>query len=66
MDKSTMGNVFFSIGLSLDGFTAGLNASPKNPLGDGGAEIHRWMFLQRSFRRNHKLGDNGETGADDT
>jgi hypothetical protein len=36
-----MGNVFFSIGLSLDGFIAGLNASPSNPLGDGGLNIHR-------------------------
>ena len=60
-----MGNVFFSIGLSLDGFIAGLNASPTNPLGDGGLDIHRWLFLQRSFRRNLKPGDNGETGVDD-
>jgi hypothetical protein len=57
-----MGNVFFSIGLSLDGFVAGLNASPRNPLGDGGLDIHRWLFLQCSFRRNLKLGDDGETG----
>jgi dihydrofolate reductase len=60
-----MGNVFFSIGLSLDGFIAGLNASPTNPLGDGGLDIHKWLFLQRSFRRNLKLGDDGETGVDD-
>ena len=60
-----MGNVFFSIGLSLEGFIAGLNASPTNPLGDAGLDIHRWLFLQRSFRRNLKLGDDGETGVDD-
>jgi dihydrofolate reductase len=65
MDKSIMGNVFFSIGLTLDGFIAGSNASPRNPLGDGGLDIHRWLFLQRSFRRNLKLGDDGETGIDD-
>jgi dihydrofolate reductase len=65
MDKSIMGSVFFSIGLTLDGFIAGLNASPRNPLGDGGLDIHRWLFLQRSFRRNLKLGDDGETGIDD-
>jgi dihydrofolate reductase len=59
-----MGNVFFSTGLSLDGFIAGLNASPTNPLGDGGLDIHKWLFLQRSFRRNLKLGDDGETGVD--
>jgi dihydrofolate reductase len=60
-----MSNVFFSTGISLDGFIAGLNASPTNPLGDGGAEIHKWMFLQRSFRRIANLGDNGQTGVDD-
>ena len=59
-----MGNVFFSIGSSLDGFIVGSNASSTNPLGDGGLEIHRWLFLQRSFRRNLKLGDDGETGID--
>jgi dihydrofolate reductase len=59
-----MSNVFFSTGLSLDGFIAGLNASPTNPLGDGGLDIHKWLFLQRSFRRNLRLGDDGETGVD--
>ena len=65
MNNSTKGNVFFSTGLSLDGFIAGLNASPTNPLGDGGLDIHKWLFLQRSFRRDLKLGDDGETGVDD-
>jgi dihydrofolate reductase len=60
-----MSKVFFSTGISLDGFIAGLNASPTNPLGDGGAKIHKWMFLQRSFRRIANLGDNGQTGVDD-
>jgi hypothetical protein len=53
-----MCKVFFSTGISLDGFIAGLNASPTNLLGDGGAEIHKWIFLQRSFRRIANLGDN--------
>jgi hypothetical protein len=60
-----MCKVFFSTGISLDGFIAGLNDSPTNPLGDGGPEIHKWMFLQRSFRRIANLGDNGQTGVDD-
>lgn len=60
-----MSKVFFSTGILLDGFIAGLNASPTNPLGDGVAEIHKWMFLQRSFRRIANLGDNGQTGVDD-
>lgn len=60
-----MSKVFFDMGISLDGFIAGLNSSPSNPLGNGGLEIHNWMFLQRSFRRLLKLGDDGETGVDD-
>jgi dihydrofolate reductase len=60
-----MSKVFFDMGISLDGFIAGLNPGPSNPLGNGGLEIHNWIFLQRSFRRLLKLGDNGETGEDD-
>ncbi len=59
-----MGKVFFDMGISLDGFIAGLNPSPSNPLGNGGIEIHNWMFLQRYFRRLLKLGEDGETGLD--
>ena len=60
-----MSKVFFDMGISLDGFIAGLNSGPSNPLGNSGLEIHNWLFLQRSFRRLLKLGDDGETGADD-
>ncbi|MET1088353.1 MAG: dihydrofolate reductase family protein, partial [Arthrobacter sp.] len=30
--------------ISLDGFVAGPNQSPTNPLGDNGELLHRWMF----------------------
>jgi dihydrofolate reductase len=60
-----MSKVFFDMGISLDGFIAGLNSGPSNPQGNNGLEIHNWLFLQRSFRRLLKLGDDGETGADD-
>lgn len=59
-----MANVFVHLGMSLDGFIAGPNRGPKNPLGDGGESIHTWMFKQRVFRQNHGLGGEGETGAD--
>jgi dihydrofolate reductase len=59
-----MSKVFVSVGMSLDGFIAGPNRGPKNPLGDGGTGIHKWMFLQESFRRNLSLGSGGETGDD--
>jgi dihydrofolate reductase len=57
--------VFVSLGISLDGFIAGPNRGPKNPLGDRGLSIHAWLFEQRSFRRHLQLGDGGATGADD-
>lgn len=59
-----MGRVFVSVGMSLDGFIAGPNRGPGNPLGDGGIDIHGWAFLQDSFRRSLGLG-RGETGGDD-
>ena len=59
-----MSKVFFSVGMSLDGFIAGLNRGPKNPLGDHGLELHEWAFRQRAFRESHKFGEGGETGAD--
>src|SRR5262245_38829251 len=60
-----MGRVFVHMGISLDGFIAGPNRGPKNPLGDRGTSIHEWMFRQATFRRAHGLGEGGETGADD-
>ncbi len=60
-----MGNVFVSVGVSLDGFMAGNNRGPANPLGDRGATIHQWIYRQRSFRRQLGLASDGETGPDD-
>ncbi|HKD40802.1 MAG TPA: dihydrofolate reductase family protein [Myxococcaceae bacterium] len=59
-----MSKVFVDVGISLDGFVAGPNRGPRNPLGDGGIEIHQWMFLQKKFRQILELGDDGETGDD--
>jgi dihydrofolate reductase len=59
-----MSKVFFSVGVSLDGFIAGLNRGPKNPLGDHGVELHEWLFGQRAFRERLQLGEGGETGQD--
>ena len=57
--------VFFQVGMSLDGFIAGPNASPQNPMGDGGGEhLHKWLFAQRAFRSNSGLGADGQTGND--
>ncbi|MSR36211.1 MAG: dihydrofolate reductase [Gemmatimonadetes bacterium] len=55
--------VFVSVGISVDGFIAGLNGGPGNPLGDGGTRLHEWAFKQRSFRQLHGEAG-GETGRD--
>jgi dihydrofolate reductase len=58
-----MSQTFVDIGLSLDGFLAGPNARPGNPLGDGGLAIHDWMFQQAAFRQRLGLAG-GATGPD--
>jgi dihydrofolate reductase len=45
-----MSKVFVDVGLSLDGYLAGPNRGPGNPLGDGGRSIHGWLFETATFR----------------
>lgn len=71
------GKVFFSVSMSLDGFSApesmeGMLATPeqrdRNPrLKRWTAqwmELQAWIFPQRFFRQNLHLGDDGEEGRD--
>lgn len=44
-----MSKVFFEITISLDGYMAGENRSPQNPIGDSGTELHNWMMPQKAF-----------------
>jgi dihydrofolate reductase len=44
-----MSKTFFDCGLTLDGFFAGENRSPKNPMGGQSLAIHNWMFVQKAF-----------------
>src|SRR5690349_3011532 len=37
-----MGKVVFNMTMSLDGFVAGLNDRPDNPLGDNGEQLFTW------------------------
>jgi dihydrofolate reductase len=39
-----MGKVVMGISMSLDGFVAGPNDGPDNPLGDGGERLFEWYF----------------------
>lgn len=40
------GLVTANISVSLDGFVAGPNQSLEDPLGEGGEDLHQWMFQQ--------------------
>ena len=59
-----MSKVFVSVGMSLDGFLAGPNGGPQNPLGDGGVDIHKWAFRTRAFLE-HLGMEGGETQGHD-
>jgi dihydrofolate reductase len=50
--------------VSLDGFAAGPRQSPENPLGEGGMQLHEWIFQTRAMHELQGL-DGGDTGADD-
>lgn len=59
-----MCKVFFDVGITIDGYIAGPNRRPDNPLGDGGLSIHDWMFKQKSFRE-HVGMEGGEENNND-
>jgi len=48
-----MPRVKFQMSMSLDGYTAGPNQSEENPLGEGGEDLHQWMFNLKSWREAH-------------
>src|SRR5580700_11682796 len=61
------GKVFFSVTMSLDGFIA-----PEERVDDPDVqrwmaqwmELQQWVFPQRFFRENLKLGEGGEEGRE--
>ena len=59
-----MGVVFVDVGVSLDGYMAGPNRSPGNPMGDGARSIHQWMFECACFRA-HVGMEGGVAGTAD-
>jgi len=56
------GKVFFSVSMSLDGFIA--PGSLGELMGQQWMELQQWIFPQRFFRENLKLGEGGEEGRD--
>jgi dihydrofolate reductase len=52
------------ITMSLDGFTAGPDATLEEPLGKGGELLHEWVVRLAGWRSQHGL-EGGEEGPDD-
>jgi dihydrofolate reductase len=58
-----MGKVIADISMSLDGYIAGPKPTLKEPLGQGGEQLHEWVVRLAAWRKPHgKAG--GETGPD--
>lgn len=51
------------ISISLDGFVAGPDQSPENPIGRGGLRLHEWVFATQSWNAQQG-GEGGEANAD--
>lgn len=59
-----MGKIIFDSGISLDGFFAGDNRGPLNPMGGVSGKIHQWMFKQKAFWQHIKMEGGEEYGPD--
>jgi dihydrofolate reductase len=59
-----MSNIIFDSGISLDGFFAGNNRGPKNPMGGVSGKIHSWMFNQKAFWEHLGMENGNEDGPD--
>ena len=58
-----MAKVYAEISMSLDGFVAGPNPTLELPLGEGGEQVHEWVFGLAAWRERHGL-EGGEENAD--
>ena len=58
-----MSKVICHQSISLDGFSAGLNQSLDNPIGEGGMRLHEWMFETAGWRRMQGMAG-GTEGPD--
>ncbi len=60
-----MSRLRFQVSMSLDGFVAGPNQSEENPLGEGGMQLHEWIFGLAAWRKPQGL-EGGEADASNT
>ncbi|MGZ4090861.1 MAG: dihydrofolate reductase family protein [Bacteroidia bacterium] len=59
-----MSKIIFDAAISLDGFFAGDNRGPENPMGGVSAQIHSWMFNQKAFWEYLGVEGGKEDGPD--
>ena len=59
-----MSETIIDISVSLDGYVAGPNQTPDEPLGEGGEQLHHWAFKTAAWREPHGR-EGGSTGPDD-
>lgn len=57
-----MSRLRFQTSVSLDGFIAGSNPSEEHPLGEGGMQLHEWVFKLAAWRKPHGR-EGGEVNA---
>ena len=58
-----MAKLTLDITVSLDGFVAGPNQTLEEPLGEGGEQLHEWVFASKPGARRHGQSG-GEANAD--
>ena len=61
-EGGTVAGLRFDISMSLDGFIAGANQNEKNPVCEGGMQLHEWVFGLGAWRKRHGQ-DGGEVNA---
>lgn len=59
-----MPSTYIAMSVSVDGFVAGPNGGPGNPLGDRGPQLHSWVYDLRSWRERQGLAG-GRADRDD-
>lgn len=59
-----MSKIIFDSGISLDGYFAGNNRGPQNPMGGVSGQIHSWMFNEKAFWDYLGVDSGKEDGPD--
>jgi dihydrofolate reductase len=59
-----MSKIIFDCAISLDGYFAGDNRGPQNPMGGVSGKLHQWMFKQKAFWKHIKMEGGQEYGED--